>query len=75
MSIKKELQQIIKSSLEKADIALDLDKIVIEIPKDATHGDYSTNVALVLTKILHKNPMEIANTIKENIASDSIDKV
>ena len=36
MSIKKELQQIIKSSLEKADIALDLDKIVIEIIHYAT---------------------------------------
>ena len=34
MSIKKELQQIIKSSLEKSNIDLEPSKIIIEIPKD-----------------------------------------
>ena len=75
MSIKKELQQIIKSSLEKSNIELDPSKIIIEIPKDASHGNYSTNVALVLTKILHKNPMEIANLIKDNIETPIVSKI
>jgi len=75
MSIKKELQEIIKSSLEKNNISLELNKIVIETPKSEANGDYSTNVALVLTKILHKNPMEIANSIKECIDNPIIEKI
>ena len=75
MSIKKELQQIIKSSLEKSNIDLETSKIIIEIPKDVNHGNYSTNVALVLTKILHKNPMEIANLIKDNIETPIVSKI
>lgn len=75
MSIKKELQQIIKSSLEKSNIDLESSKIIIEIPKDVNHGNYSTNVALVLTKILHKNPMEIANLIKDNIETPIVSKI
>ena len=75
MSIKKELQEIIKSSLEKNDISLELNKIIIETPKDEKNGDYSTNVALVLTKLLHKNPMEIAASIKEHLENPIIEKV
>ena len=75
MSIKKELQAIIKDSLIKNEIAFDESKIVIETPKDPSFGDYSTNIALLLTKELHKNPLEIAKVIKEKISSDILDKV
>ena len=64
MSIKKELQEIIKESLAKNNIDYKVDNIVIETPKNTINGDYSTNIALVLTKIMHKNPMEIAESIK-----------
>lgn len=75
MSIKTELKHLIKSSLNKCDISLEIEKITIETPKDKSLGDYSTNVALVLTKILQKNPMEIAELIKEHLQSDLIEKV
>ena len=75
MSIKKELQEIIKESLSKNDISYEANNIVIETPKNTTNGDYSTNIALVLTKIMHKNPMEIAELIKNNISNDIIDKI
>lgn len=75
MSIKKEIQKVIKNSLEKCNIDLSIDQIIIEIPKDQKLGDYSTNVALILTKILKKNPLEIAEEIKSNMASDLIEKV
>ena len=29
-------------------------RIAIEIPKDKTHGDYSSNIAMQLTKILKR---------------------
>lgn len=75
MSIKTELQQIIKSSLNKLNIDFDLSKIIIENPKDETHGNYSTNISLLLTKQLNKKPIDIANDIKDNIESKIFDKI
>ena len=75
MSIKKELQEIIKESLIKNNIDYPEENIVIEIPKEVINGDYSTNIALLLTKILHTNPIEIANKIKDNISSEIIEKI
>ncbi len=75
MSIKKEIQKVIKNSLEECNIDLSIDQIIIEIPKDQKLGDYSTNVALILTKILKKNPLEIAEQIKSKMNSDLIEKV
>lgn len=75
MSIKKQLQSIIKESLNKNNIEFDENSIIIETPKDSTFGDYSTNVALLLTKILKTNPLDIAENIKKYISSEKIEKV
>ena len=72
MSIKKELQEIIKDSLIKNDINdINSNEIIIEIPKSQENGDYSTNIALTLTKRLHTSPIEIANKIASNIKIQS----
>ena len=75
MSIKQKIQGIIKTSLEKNEIEFELEKIIIETPKDNKNGDYSTNIALVLTKILKDNPMNIANKIVSEINDESIEKI
>lgn len=75
MSIKKEIIKIIKESLDKLNIDISESDIIIDIPKNANNGDYSTNIALLLTKKLHENPEAIANKIKDNISSDILDKV
>lgn len=75
MSIKQKIQGIIKTSLDKNNIDFDLDKIIIETPKESKNGDYSTNVALLLTKILKENPMNIASKIANEINDESIEKV
>ena len=36
---------------------------IVERPKQATHGDYATNVALVLAKQAKRNPRELAQAI------------
>lgn len=72
MSIKNKLQSIIRNSVSTS---IDIDKIVIDIPKDKKNGDYSTNIAFLLAKELKKSPMDIANDIKDNIKSDLIEKV
>ena len=75
MSIKQKIQGIIKTGLDKLEIDVELDKIIIETPKDSNNGDYSTNVALVLTKILRDNPMNIASKIASEITDECIEKV
>ncbi len=75
MSIKKELQEIIKNSLKSINIDIAIEDIIIEIPKQKENGEYSTNVALTLTKKLKKPPMEIAEEIKKKINHKIIDKV
>lgn len=55
----------------------DVDDITIEISKPALeeNGDFSTNVAMKLTKVLKKNPMDIAGEIANKIKCDDIIKV
>lgn len=47
------------------DVQMNADDIGIEIPKEKSHGDYSTNTAMRLTKQLKKNPKEIAQQLME----------
>ena len=70
MSIKVKLTELIKSSLQKLNI--ENDNIIIEKPSKKENGDYSSNIALTLTKKLHKSPLEIANMIKDNIEYENI---
>lgn len=70
MSIKFKLTELIKNSLQKLNI--ETDNIIIEKPSKKENGDYSSNIALTLTKKLHKSPLEIANMIKENIEYENI---
>ena len=61
LSLKKVLQKAIIDLKFVEDYPLE--QIVIEIPKDKAHGDYSTNMAMQLTKVLRRNPREIAKSI------------
>ena len=51
--------------------------VMIETPTDNSNGDYSTNIAMRLTKILHQNPQIIAKTIVEALTKklDDVDKI
>ena len=50
--IEKDLKLALANAVKKVfDVEMSVDQIVIEIPKDKSHGDYSTNVAMQLTRI------------------------
>ncbi|MEJ7422104.1 arginine--tRNA ligase [Staphylococcus haemolyticus] len=66
-TVKSTLIEEIKASIEKANLAEDIPEIKVEIPKDTKNGDYSTNIAMVLTKIAKRNPREIAQAIVDNL--------
>jgi arginyl-tRNA synthetase len=42
----------------------------VETPKEKSHGDLSTNLALVMAKKLNKNPMDIAADIAAKLLTD-----
>ena len=62
MNADKLIHQELMNALKKAELPTDL-SFVVEIPKDTSKGDYATNVAMQLTKIVHQNPREIAQKI------------
>ena len=61
------LSKIIKESFS---YTADEGVIMLEIPKDNKNGDYSTNIAMRLTKQLQKKPQEIAAVIKDALEKD-----
>lgn len=65
--VKQTLIEEIEASIKKAGLAEDIPEIKIEIPKDTKNGDYSSNIAMVLTKIVKRNPREIAQAIVDNL--------
>ena len=72
MSIKENIADIFKNALDQMNINKNKEDIIVEIPKEKTNGDYATNIALVLTKELHKNPMDIAEEIINNIEENNV---
>ncbi len=68
--ILEEIKKIIRQAVGKSDI-----DFLVEVPAEKTHGDYSSNVALVLSKTLQKNPREVAEEIKQKINSDIFSKI
>lgn len=46
---------------------LDLTRVTVEPPRDASHGDMSTNAAMVLSKAAGKNPRQLGEAIAEKI--------
>jgi arginyl-tRNA synthetase len=47
-----------------------LARVVVEPPRDAAHGDLSTNAAMVVAKPLGKNPRDVAAALVERLKGD-----
>ena len=76
MKIVNNLKKIIVESCKKLDLVIDENEIKIEHPGDIAFGDYSTNIAMVLSKLEKSNPLELSEKIKKNIDNNEfIEKV
>ena len=62
MTINDRVTKAIRAALEQAGILCDGD-ITIEHPRDLSHGDFATNIAMVVAKAEGKNPHELAENI------------
>lgn len=70
MNIATNIKQELENVLKKLNIEVQV-PFVVEIPKDNTNGDYATNIAMQLTKILKQNPRNIANQVVELFNKDA----
>lgn len=73
--IKEEIRQAVqKAGLASADQIPD---VILEVPKEKAHGDYSTNMAMQLARVAKKAPRQIAEAIIANIdrTQASIEKI
>ncbi|MEK7542291.1 MAG: arginine--tRNA ligase [Patescibacteria group bacterium] len=79
--IREEIEKIIRNALKELKNELgdfSIEQILLEHPENPEHGDYSTNIALILGKQLKKNPKELAETIASAISgkqSEILEKV
>ena len=60
--MKKKIRKDIEQCLRKLKLKFNPD-FTVEIPKNETYGDYSTNVALISAGLNHLKPVTIANRI------------
>ena len=51
---------------------LDQSRIVVEPPRDPTHGDMATNAAMVLAKDAGKKPRDLAEVIAAKLRADPL---
>ncbi len=63
-NLKSAIEIAVKNVFDLDDVK---DLIMIEIPRDNSFGDYSTNIAMRLAKTLHQNPKVIAEKVKEEL--------
>ena len=73
------IKKLLNDLKKKGKIILpnNLDSIFVDIPPKNFSGDISCNVAMILSKINKKNPMDIANLISNEIKDnfDEVDKI
>ena len=84
MSMPSQLEQLeatLKEAISRAIQANALsgavpDSIKLERPKDRSHGDYATSIALQISKTMGKNPREVAQVIADQLTGiEAINKV
>ncbi|SHM49323.1 arginine--tRNA ligase [Bradyrhizobium lablabi] len=51
---------------------VDFSRVVVEPPRDASHGDMATNAAMVLAKEAKANPRELADKFAEKLRADDL---
>lgn len=77
MNLKQRIKEIIFCALNDLDIEFNLLDIMVEVPKNRENGDFSSNIAMQLTKVLKDNPRNIAEKIVDKIKENTkeIEKV
>lgn len=70
MFIRDEIQGLIRSAVLAAFPAVTIGEINVEYPGELAHGDYSTNIALVLAKQVGLKPREVAEKVVDALGKN-----
>ncbi|MFS0635047.1 arginine--tRNA ligase [Mesobacillus foraminis] len=77
--VQNKLKEEIKNAVLKAGLAAEdqIPGVVLELPKEKAHGDYSTNMAMQLARVAKKAPRKIAEELVEHFdkSKASIEKI
>ncbi|MDI6592097.1 MAG: arginine--tRNA ligase [Patescibacteria group bacterium] len=70
--IREKISKLIKNSIKELQMArklpkFDIPEIQIEHPEEKTHGDYATNLAMIIAKEIKKDSLEIAKLINNQL--------
>ncbi|HLN63136.1 MAG TPA: arginine--tRNA ligase [Symbiobacteriaceae bacterium] len=73
--VRAQLRQALTEAIERAVAAGDLTgpapaSIVLEVPKDKAHGEYATNLAMVMAKPERKAPRAVAEAVLKHLKTE-----
>ena len=72
---KQYIEQLVLSALDSlhksGDLVVEAPRIQVEATKDKQHGDFATNIALLLAKPAQRKPRDIAELIVKALSEDS----
>lgn len=73
--INQQIEMVVKNAMDVAEkneqlVEIELPEIMIEKPREATFGDFSTNIAMQIVKQVKKAPRQIAEIIVQNINTE-----
>lgn len=76
MLIHRDLEDLVRAAIERAQMNGDLPdfeipEIIVERPRDPSHGDFATAIALQLARVAKMAPLKIAEAIFNNFESPS----
>lgn len=70
--IKGVIAQAIDAAMADGDFSVEsLPDVYLEVPREASHGDYATNMAMQLPKQAHKAPRVIAESMVEHMQTEN----
>lgn len=75
LDIELHLKEILLEALKKLNQDVDIDNIIIERSKEKIHGDYATNIAMQMARIMHQAPKVIAEQIVNLINDEVVEKI
>lgn len=77
--VQSKIKEEIRAAVLKAELATidQIPDVILEIPKEKAHGDYSTNMAMQLARVAKKAPRMIAEALVNNFdpSKASIEKI
>ena len=74
----KNIQEVLKKSIREGLKNIDIDyqgDILLEHPNELSHGDFATNIAMVLAKQESRNPRELAEALVLELQKAELEKV